>query len=387
MSYNTTIKSERYNEIKNKVESCGYIFIDAYQRARMRIIIQDDFGYKYDVEYRSLDRNKRNYFADAGNPFTIENINLFLQKDNREYSLCEDNIYINNSTNMKWFCFNCENYFDSIWDLVYSGNRKCGICTEHQVIRETSFAYLFPKYAKEMIYSENNIDLYKTPKFSNERVCWKCSDCGHEWDTLISTRRQCPVCCGRIVSDKNRLSIIRPDIASEWHPIKNEGLTANDFSYASEKSAWWLCQFCGSSWEGKISERTRKDIFRSAKCNKCSASLGELKIYKLLESQNIDFKKEAWFEDCPRYGSHPLRFDFYLPDYKVCIEFHGPQHYCPIDFAGRGMEWAKDSLKNIQARDEIKENYCHQKEIAILIIPFWDYNEIETILINELELY
>ena len=37
------------------------------------------------------------------------------------------------------------------------------------------------------------------------------------------------------LTDKNRLSIVRPDLAAEWHPTKNGRLSPEDISYGSKK--------------------------------------------------------------------------------------------------------------------------------------------------------
>ena len=47
-------------------------------------------------------------------------------------------------------------------------------------------------------------------------------------------------------------------------------------------------------------------------------SKGEILILQYLKSHSINYLKEYSFKDL-----NNLRFDFYLPDYKTCIEFDG----------------------------------------------------------------
>ena len=52
---------------------------------------------------------------------------------------------------------------------------------------------------KEWNYSRNkDINPEETIYGSYKRVWWKCSKCGHEWQTLIATRTiqgcNCPIC-------------------------------------------------------------------------------------------------------------------------------------------------------------------------------------------------
>lgn len=45
-----------------------------------------------------------------------------------------------------------------------------------------------------------------------------------------------------------------PEIAVEWHPTKNEGLTPDAVSRGSEKKVWWLCRK-GHAWQATICNR------------------------------------------------------------------------------------------------------------------------------------
>jgi len=40
---------------------------------------------------------------------------------------------------------------------------------------------------------------------------------------------------------KNPLSIIDPQLAAQWHPTKNGGLTPEQVAAGSAKKAWWKC--------------------------------------------------------------------------------------------------------------------------------------------------
>jgi len=79
-----------------------------------------------------------------------------------------------------------------------------------------------------------------------------------------------------------------------------------------------------------------------------------------------------------------VKFDFYLPDYNLCIEFNGIQHYEPIDFAGRGYDWSKENFKKIKINDKIKTKYCRNNNIPLLIIPYWKFDNIEEMLSQKL---
>jgi hypothetical protein len=109
-------------------------------------------------------------------------------------------------------------------------------------------------------------------------------------------------------------------------------------------------------------------------CPICNESKGEKEIRKFLEENKINYKPQHKFNDC-KY-KNLLPFDFYLPDYNICIEFNGSQHYEPIKFFG-----GKKIFDEQVIRDEIKIKYCKNNNIPLIIIK---HNENPTIILNNL---
>lgn len=58
--------------------------------------------------------------------------------------------------------------------------------------------------------------------------------------------------------------------------------------------------------------------------------------------------------------------DIYFPNEKIGIEFQGEQHFIPIDFSGRGVEWATKLFENNQQRDIKKKEACNNNNITLL---------------------
>ena len=100
-------------------------------------------------------------------------------------------------------------------------------------------------------------------------------------------------------------------------------------------------------------------------CPKCKESKGEKKIRLFLEQNKINYIPQKRFNDCR--DVLPLPFDFYLPDYNICIEYNGRQHYLPINIWGGEKE-----LMNIKRRDKIKMEYCKKNNIPLFIIKYCD---------------
>jgi hypothetical protein len=67
----------------------------------------------------------------------------------------------------------------------------------------------------------------------------------------------------------------------------------------------------------------------------------------------------------------------------MCVEFDGIQHFKPSSFGSDRSEEAKQkNLENTQHRDRIKTDYCKEKGIRLLRIPYTEKHRISEILIE-----
>ncbi len=117
-------------------------------------------------------------------------------------------------------------------------------------------------------------------------------------------------------------------------------------------------------------------------CHYCGISSGELRIMEYLNSNNLNYKKEKSFADCVSNGGRKLRFDFYLPEYNIAIEYDGRQHFEPVTF-WNGQD-ANKKFRECKENDAIKNEFCSKNNITLIRIPYWNYNKIDTILASEL---
>jgi len=101
----------------------------------------------------------------------------------------------------------------------------------------------------------------------------------------------------------------------------------------------------------------------NAGCPKCKQSKGEKTINNKLTNLNIDFVNQKIFKDCKNIRYLP--FDFYLPDYNMCIEYDGRQHYQHIEYFGD-----KNNFIYTKHNDKIKTNYCKDNNIDLLRIRY-----------------
>lgn len=104
-------------------------------------------------------------------------------------------------------------------------------------------------------------------------------------------------------------------------------------------------------------------------CPKCYKyqSIGERQVKEILEEYGITFEQE---KNLPYLEyKKPLYFDFFIPDYKIAIEFQGPQHFKPIEFFG-----GKEAFEEQVRRDNLKRDWCRVNNIELIEVNF--YQEI-----------
>jgi hypothetical protein len=129
---------------------------------------------------------------------------------------------------------------------------------------------------------------------------------------------------------------------------------------------------------GEFTQEANSHIMGSG-CPKCKASKGEIKIRKWLDDNGYSYKEQKRFTDCRH--KLPLPFDFYLPTYNTCIEFDGEHHFKPYSFTNnRDDDYKYKNFLNILLRDKIKNDYCLNKNITLIRIPYTKLSAIDSIL-------
>lgn len=149
------------------------------------------------------------------------------------------------------------------WQAVVhtrSNGTGCPICSGKQVLPGfNDLPTVFPHIAAEWHPTKNAFSASDVVGKSNKKVWWQCIN-GHEWEAKINNRTSnkqgCPVCSGRkTLPGVNDLATKYPDIAAEWHSIKNSTL-ASQTAPKSNKKVWWQCAN-GHEWEATPNNRTR----------------------------------------------------------------------------------------------------------------------------------
>lgn len=241
---------------------------------------------------------------------------------------------------------------------------------------ETDFGTIHPHLLEEWDWKLNSgLNPRDFTENSDKSVYWKCPK-GHSWMARINKRSRghgCLYCTGqKVLPGFNDFKSHHPELLSDWDYDKNNKLPS-EYTHCSGQKVYWKCKD-GHSWPAKISNRVN-----GRNCPICNASHGEMAIKEVLLKHNIQFEQEYVFSDRRSSIGGMLRDDFAVihnNNVIATIEYHGIQHYEPVDFAGKGIDWAKEQLKTVKLRDKEKSQYLLMHKIPQLIISYKDFNKV-----------
>ena len=122
-----------------------------------------------------------------------------------------------------------------------------------------------------------------------------------------------------------------------------------------------------------------KSVLKGGKCRLCCESKGSKRVREWLINNNIIFDVEYdKFNNLIGIGGRPLRFDFVIFEdttkqkINLLIEYDGEFHFKKI--------YEDDNFEILKHHDELKNGYCISNNIDLLRIPYWEFDNIESIL-------
>ena len=254
------------------------------------------------------------------------------------------------------------------------------VTTPHSLLRHNGLGC--PRCSKKERYTHEqisekihdvqpNIRMLEKYHGINTSVLMECVKCGYQWKTapssIIHSKSGCPKCVG--VARKTNEKFVE-----ELYEKDPTIIPLTKYKQNKEKIEC-KCSVCGIIWEASPNALLRKN---ATGCPRCRSSKGERKIANHLDVLGIDFIQQKSFPDLK--ATHSLLFDFYLPTQNMCIEYDGQQHFYPVKFAGLKDKKAEERFAVTQKRDAIKTQYCKDKGIELIRIPYTDFDNVENIL-------
>lgn len=178
----------------------------------------------------------------------------------------------------------CPKGDDHIWQTKLLHKMKyenqafgCPYCSANLVSVTNCLATIAPEIAEEFSEELNNgLTAYDVVAASNKKVWWQCrNDSTHVWQSSPHSRVKfgsgCHYCSWCKPSDTRNLAVLHPEIASQWHPTKNKGLSPSDVLPGSNIKVWWQCPTDKTHvWQTAICNRTK-----GSNCHICA---GQVKV-------------------------------------------------------------------------------------------------------------
>lgn len=278
--------------------------------------------------------------------------------------------YINGKTSILFHCCIHDVYWKAQpFNLLNgSGCMKCGIEKTSKSKNKNADDYI--KLLKEK--NINYIIPIEEYKKSKTPILHKCLRHNVVWETTPDNVLSGHGCieCGKEKSSEERLK--KNERYKEELNDKKINIISIEEYKGSHVPILHRCLKDNHEWKARPA-----NVLNGKGCPICSKSKGEIEIANILDENNIRYEREKRFKDCR--DKKPLPFDFYLPDYNICIEYDGMQHYKPIKYFGG----EKQFLYRIN-HDDIKTKYCEDNNIILIRISYKDnINEkLNTFLLN-----
>ena len=198
------------------------------------------------------------------------------------------------------------------------------------------------------------------------------------------THYNCPQCSGKSgkIHHNDSYGTLYPDKAKYWSP-KNKKSPFEVSPYSSSIKYWHICEKCGKEFKRAMCKINKNNYETLVLCSECaSKSTLEIKTLDIFDKYSVNYEYQKEFNGLIGLGGGNLSYDFYLPDYNILLEDQGEQHekHCP------GLQPTYEDFLKQQEHDKRKFEYAINNNYIPMEIWYWDYDNIEEILIRELEL-
>lgn len=277
-----------------------------------------------------------------------------------------DKEFVNAKTNITYECLTCSTLFDTQPQIIHNAKAPCPEC--RKVYKQKKFLDKAEKTFKDNFHKwhlDENWEIVTIPKLVQEPADFKHKACGNVIHTSLqnlsrTTKKKylgngtgCSYCSGTHTYTDEEIKKY----------IKEERVNYTFVRSFVEKMHLMVVvkhEVCGNEKTLQFNYFTRGEG-----CRHCKVSGGEETIMYALDNLGVDYEHEKSFDDLVSKKGSKLRYDFFLPDNNVIIEYDGRQHYEHVD------TWIpeKDYNRYIE-NDGIKDNYALDNNITLLRIPF-----------------
>ena len=301
--------------------------------------------------------------------YTIESVKNFVI--NNSECLLESNAYVRYKDPLTFKC-SCNNIFITSFQEFKCGKKRQ--CNECGFKKCNSSNRLTIEEVKNQVYNNSDAELLSEEYINNsQKLSFKCR-CGNKFKRSYANFIKGSNICVECSKEK-----MRNKFQFTYNEVKNQielnGCTLLSTSYKNTKSKLLIMCKCGNKFK-----RTLTDFKVSRhQCSECSDSKPATAIKEYLSKNNVCYNKEQDYEGLIGLNGGNLRYDYALLDNgltRVIIEYDGEFHFHQF--------YKEQKFDLIKTHDNIKNNFCKNKNIPLIRIPYWEQENLETILDNVL---
>lgn len=299
--------------------------------------------------------------------YTKDVIEEELKENN--FKLIKINKFNGIQSKIKIKCLSCGEIYDIIFNNLK--RRGCKYCKETRIntkiAKERIYDLVGDEYTLESEYSSTDYI------YLRHNTCEKIYKV--KYQDFISNGHRCSCNKYDIYNGINKLK----EKISEIHPsLKFIKIKDNLKEYNNSSKVVLKCE------KGHIFEISIHNLVNNKRgCTKCSyskqiknlrgESFGTKILLELFNELDIKYEREKKYKDLRSpYSNKRLRYDFYLEDYNVLIEYDGKQHFY---HSKNNKIFNEEKYLKIKNLDSMKDEYAKKNNIRLLRINYKENKE------------
>lgn len=358
--------------VKNK-SNCDLISSE-YKGCDYKYDLICSCGNEFQMSWSNIQRNQNICCKDClgkilskAMSFTYDEVKHFVEIESNSGCLLLNKQYTDSRQKLKLRCRCGDVFWKTLNDFKHGNQRQCNECANRVVWDKELIIKYVGQYPNLELININDDLNYKS------NLLLKC-ECGVTYETTFKYfKKGIYKCCHNCMIEKRALNI-----RNSYEEVKRNIESVEGYKLLSKTYSGYRKRLKIQCPESHVFYMSYGSFyFAGCRCLVCSESKGERAVREYLEEVCVKFKQEFTFDDLKGVGGNLLRFDFAIFDNddsypNLIIEYDGEFHF--------KKQYKDDGFEALQLHDNLKNSYCQDKNIKLIRIPYWELNNIKTIL-------
>lgn len=326
---------------------------DVYISSKAKMHCVDAEGYEYALTLDNIKDKRTKNFAkySSRNPYTLNNLKLFIAKNNLECILLTNHNPSSEKEKLEFLCKCGKHYWLAYNHLLVTLKDTCNSCGRK---RDSKYSFGYTS----ALLAQRGYKLVDKENFSYRSICVQDRH-GYKYKTSIPNLLH-----GGSLLRFHKLNPFTIENMKIFLQLNNVPVDLLENNNRPTEVRTDYLHFTCAECKNTFLATWGQVMYGRIRCDKCCDRQSNLAymVEQYLITKQVKYIKEYRFDDCR--NKKPLPFDFYLPEQNYAIEVQGGQH-----FAENAM--FAQSLEERQRIDAIKAKYCETNNIGYVAIPWW----------------